>query len=160
MDYSGRFIDAALTVQSGKGVEFGGNQVARLPNSVDATRVVFKQVGWRRGRIDGGREGWGGRRGGRNRKKGVGGRPGKDRCGREGTGRCTPFSCPFIQMTWVPNELEDYSLILLEFLDRLSEPRGWLIKLWECLLPGGIVVITSDFGKWDRARLEGHIGKR
>lgn len=46
MDYSGRFIDAALTIQSGKEVEFGDGKVAGLPTSegVDATRVVFKQV--------------------------------------------------------------------------------------------------------------------
>ena len=46
MDYSGRFIDAALSIQAGKEVEFGEGQVARLPRNegVDATRVVFKQV--------------------------------------------------------------------------------------------------------------------
>ena len=46
MEYSGRFIDAALAIQAGKGVEFGKGQVARLPTGagLDATRVIFKQV--------------------------------------------------------------------------------------------------------------------
>ena len=46
VEYSGRFINAALAIQAGKGVEFGEGQVARLPTDggVDATRVVFKQV--------------------------------------------------------------------------------------------------------------------
>lgn len=47
MDYSGRFVDAGLAIQAGKGMEFGdGNKVACPPVSsgIDLTRVVFKQV--------------------------------------------------------------------------------------------------------------------
>lgn len=61
-------------------------------------------------------------------------------------------------MTWVPNELQEYNLIVVEFLHRLSEPKGWLVKLWECLLPGGIVVVACQ-GKWDHTLLQTHIGK-
>ncbi len=46
-------------------------------------------------------------------------------------------------MTWVPNELEGYNCIVVEFLDRLSEPKGWLIKLWEVLDPQGVLVIVT-----------------
>lgn len=61
-------------------------------------------------------------------------------------------------MTWVPNELEGYDVILIEFLHRLSEPKGWLIKLWECLRAGGLVVVASN-GKWDRPLLQTYIEK-
>jgi hypothetical protein len=46
VDYSGRYIDAAMKIQSGKEIEFGGGEVARLPDveGVDASRVIFKQV--------------------------------------------------------------------------------------------------------------------
>ena len=63
-------------------------------------------------------------------------------------------------MTWVPNELEGYDFVLVDFLDRLSEPKGWLIKLWECLLPQGVVAIASgESGRWDQPCLQGYIGK-
>lgn len=46
VDYSGRFIDAAMAIQAGKRVEFGEGQVARLPadDGIDPARVTFKQV--------------------------------------------------------------------------------------------------------------------
>jgi len=53
-------------------------------------------------------------------------------------------------MTWVPNEIQGFNLAMVEFLDRLSEPRGWLVKLWEGTLPPD---------RWDRSTLEGYIGK-
>lgn len=63
-----------------------------------------------------------------------------------------------LQMTWISNELEGFDMIVIEFLDRLSEPRGWLVKLWECLLPRGLVVV-ADAGKWDKDHLQTHIEK-
>lgn len=108
VDYSGRFIDAVLAIQSGKEVVFGGSRdVARLPQSegLDATRVIFKQ------------------------------------------------------MTWVPNELEGYDVVIVDFLERLAEPKGWLVKLWECLEPQGIAIIADASGKWHQPRLQGYIGR-
>ena len=29
-----------------------------------------------------------------------------------------------LQLTWFPNELEGFNLVLFEFLDRLNEPKG------------------------------------
>lgn len=61
-------------------------------------------------------------------------------------------------MTWVSNELEGYDLVLIDFLHRLAEPKGWLVKLWESVIPGGIVIIASN-GKWDHTLLQTYIGK-
>ena len=46
MDYSGRFLDAAMAIQSGKKVGFGDGEVASVPTSegIDLSNVVFKQV--------------------------------------------------------------------------------------------------------------------
>ena len=46
IDYSGRFLNAAMDIQSGKDVKFGGDKVASFPDgeNVDTTKVVFKQV--------------------------------------------------------------------------------------------------------------------
>ena len=62
------------------------------------------------------------------------------------------------QMTWVPNEIEGHDMVLFEFLDRLAEPKGWLFKLWECLLPRGLVVIAAS-NKWDQTHIQDYIGK-
>ena len=63
-------------------------------------------------------------------------------------------------MTWVPNELEGYDFVVIEFLHRLSEPRGWLVKLWECLVPGGMVIIlTPRQGEQQRDAIQAHIKK-
>lgn len=61
-------------------------------------------------------------------------------------------------MTWVPNELEGFDFILVEFLGRLSEPRGWLVKLWECVGHQSLLLVT-DADQWDQARLQTYIGK-
>ena len=46
VDFSGRFMEAALSIQKGEGVEFGGGEVATLPTQHGAqpSRAVFKQV--------------------------------------------------------------------------------------------------------------------
>ena len=58
MDYSGRFLDAALQLSQGREVRYvssssssssssgggGTERVATLPAGVDASKVVFKQV--------------------------------------------------------------------------------------------------------------------
>ena len=61
-------------------------------------------------------------------------------------------------MTWIPNEIEGFDFVLFEFLDRLSEPKGWLRKLWECVTPNGVVVIATT-EEWGRERIEECIGK-
>ena len=44
VDYCGRFIDAAMKIQGGKVVQYGSQQVARLPSEAQPSRVQFKQV--------------------------------------------------------------------------------------------------------------------
>lgn len=65
----------------------------------------------------------------------------------------------FPQMTWVPNELEGYNCIVVEFLDRLAEPKGWLIKLWEVLDPQGVLVIVTPKQKERQAAIQTNLKK-
>ncbi len=46
MDFSGRFVDAAQSIQAGKEVKFGDGGLAVIPvtSGVDQTRASFKQV--------------------------------------------------------------------------------------------------------------------
>lgn len=61
-------------------------------------------------------------------------------------------------MTWVPNEIENFDVVVFEFLDRLTEPKGWLLKLWESVSPNGLVVFAAS-EKWNEKRIKGYIGK-
>ena len=64
------------------------------------------------------------------------------------------------QLTWVPNELEGFDVAVFECVERLSEARGWLCKLWEVLAPSGLVVFTtSSTHHWDCSKIAGYIGK-
>ena len=62
------------------------------------------------------------------------------------------------QLTWVPNELEGFDVAVFECVERLSEPRGWLYKLWEVVVPGGLLVVTTSHD-WDCSKIESFIGK-
>ena len=44
IDYCGRFIDTAMKIQEGKVVQYGSDQVAKLPSQTQPSRVQFKQV--------------------------------------------------------------------------------------------------------------------
>ena len=59
-----------------------------------------------------------------------------------------------MQLTWIPNEIINYDLVLFDFFDRLSEPRGWMVKLWECVSSQGIVVMIGP----DRTCVQNYIG--
>ena len=62
------------------------------------------------------------------------------------------------QLTWIPNEVESFDLVVFEFLDRLAEPKGWFRKLWESVSPQALMVfVASD--KWDQKRIDSYIGK-
>lgn len=64
----------------------------------------------------------------------------------------------FFQMTWVPNEIENFDFVLFEFLDRLAEPKGWFRKLWESVSPQALLVFAAS-DKWNREKINSHIGK-
>ncbi|XP_035700174.1 ergothioneine biosynthesis protein 1-like [Branchiostoma floridae] len=54
----------------------------------------------------------------------------------------------FKQMTWVPNEIPKSDLVLLDFLDRVTNPKAWWLRLWEIVTDNGIaVVISQKIGK-------------
>ena len=61
-------------------------------------------------------------------------------------------------MTWIPNEIENFDLVVFEFLDRLAEPKGWFRKLWESVSPRALVVFAASHN-WDKGRIDSHIGK-
>ena len=44
VDFCGRFIDAAMKIQNGKVLQYGSQQVAKLPSEADPSHVQFKQV--------------------------------------------------------------------------------------------------------------------
>ncbi len=57
-----------------------------------------------------------------------------------------------MQLTWVANEIVGKDLVLFEFADRVAEPRGWFYKLWETLVPQGIVMVIGS-RKWDKSHI-------
>ena len=44
VDYSGRFLDAAIAIQHGKPVQYGERKVAAIPEGTNSNKVLFKQV--------------------------------------------------------------------------------------------------------------------
>ena len=45
VDFSGRFVDAAMEIQAGKVLQYGSKkQVAKCPTEAEPSRVQFKQV--------------------------------------------------------------------------------------------------------------------
>ena len=70
---------------------------------------------------------------------------------------CNTCSSLPLQLTWTPNELEGFDVVMFEFLDRLNEPKGWMYKLWEVLTAKGLAVFSSD--SWDSKIIHGCIGK-
>ncbi len=59
------------------------------------------------------------------------------------------------------NEIVGYDVVVFEFIDRLSEPRGWLLKLWEVVVSGGVVIfITAPTSNWDQATIGDIISNR
>ncbi|XP_065904281.1 hercynine oxygenase-like isoform X2 [Dysidea avara] len=64
----------------------------------------------------------------------------------------------FIQLTWLPNEIENHDFVLVEFLDRVISPTSWLVKLWECITTDGLLVLSTS-SKWTIDSLTREIGK-
>ena len=65
----------------------------------------------------------------------------------------------YVQMTWVPNELEGFDVAVFESVERLNEPRGWLYKLWEVVVPGGLLIFSSSHSTWNTSHILSYIGK-
>lgn len=67
--------------------------------------------------------------------------------------------CPHhFKLTWIPNEIEGFDLVLFESPERLMQPKAWLVKLWECVTLQGLVVITGTT-EWDASHVRTFIGK-
>jgi hypothetical protein len=61
-------------------------------------------------------------------------------------------------LTWIPNEIENFDLVVFEFLDRLAEPKGWFRKLWESVSPRALVVFAAS-DHWEQDRIDSYVGK-
>ena len=176
VDYGGRFIDAGMKLQQGESLEYGTpKKVARATDfeGVDPGRVAFKQVIKVPHKLHPLFE---------DLEISLELQPhththmhARMHTTHTHTHACThayhththpptdshlPTLPPsyHTQLTWISNEIEDFDLILFEFLDRLAEPKGWLCKLWECLTPRGLAVFAAS-NKWDGKRIGQYIGK-
>lgn len=69
-----------------------------------------------------------------------------------------PKNVNFVQLTWLPNEVENHDFVLVEFLDRVLSPKSWLVKLWECISSDGIMVSCTS-NKWKVTTLSAEVGK-
>jgi len=65
----------------------------------------------------------------------------------------------FQQFTWLPNEIGVYDLIVMSCLNRLSNPKAWLVRLWEIINPRGLVVIKTNV-YWDLESLRAVLGTK
>lgn len=65
----------------------------------------------------------------------------------------------FQQFTWLPNEIGVYDLIVMSCLHRLSNPRAWLIRLWEIINSRGLVIIKTNVD-WDLESLKAVLGNK
>jgi len=65
----------------------------------------------------------------------------------------------FQQFTWLPNEIGVYDLIVMSCLHRLSNPKAWLIRLWEIINTRGLVIIKTNVD-WDLESLKAVLGNK
>eukprot|EP00731_Ephydatia_muelleri_P028971 Em0020g615a len=49
----------------------------------------------------------------------------------------------FKQLTWIPKVVSPTDLVLFEFLERLSNPKAWICRLWECVKPNSFLIILT-----------------
>ncbi|CAH3196614.1 unnamed protein product [Porites evermanni] len=65
----------------------------------------------------------------------------------------------FQQFTWLPNEIGVYDLIVMLSLQRLSNRKAWLVRLWEIMNSGGILIIKINVS-WDLESLRAVMGAK
>uniref|UniRef100_A0A0B7B121 Sulfatase-modifying factor enzyme-like domain-containing protein n=1 Tax=Arion vulgaris TaxID=1028688 RepID=A0A0B7B121_9EUPU len=66
----------------------------------------------------------------------------------------------FKQLTWVSNEIDSHDLVLITHLDRVQNPKAWLVRVWEITKPKGIAVIASKDGSWNKESLHHHLSPK
>lgn len=66
----------------------------------------------------------------------------------------------FKQFSWIPNEIGKHNLVVVTFLERTSNPKAWLVRLWEIVQQSGIIVIVSGGRVLDRDTLGQHLDSR
>lgn len=65
----------------------------------------------------------------------------------------------FQQLTWLPNEIGMFDFIIVSQLHRLSNPKAWLIRLWEIIDPKGLLLIKTN-AQWDIEALKAILGSK
>ncbi|XP_013417309.1 uncharacterized protein LOC106178593 isoform X2 [Lingula anatina] len=112
VDFCGRFLDAAISLQSGKSLTY---TVVNSDNKREKHEAVL--------------------------------------------GDTSASNVIFKQLTWLPNEIGTYDVVLFENIDRVMNPKAWLRRLWEILNKKGVLIIISTKG-WDQAKLRPYIQDR
>ncbi|XP_046339628.2 uncharacterized protein LOC124120813 [Haliotis rufescens] len=71
-----------------------------------------------------------------------------------------PERITFKQLTWISNEVDSHDLVLVTHLDRVQNPKAWLMRVWEITKPNGIAVVGSLSGEWTQEKMQPMLGER
>ncbi|XP_067679037.1 uncharacterized protein [Haliotis asinina] len=71
-----------------------------------------------------------------------------------------PERITFKQLTWISNEVGSHDLVLVSHLDRVQNPKAWLMRVWEITKSNGIAVVGSLSGEWTQDKLQPMLGER
>ncbi|XP_071117341.1 uncharacterized protein [Haliotis cracherodii] len=71
-----------------------------------------------------------------------------------------PERITFKQLTWISNEVDSHDLVLVTHLDRVQNPKAWLMRVWEITKPNGIAVVGSLSGEWTQEKIQPMLGER
>ncbi|XP_076463054.1 uncharacterized protein LOC143295308 [Babylonia areolata] len=71
-----------------------------------------------------------------------------------------PERVVFKQLTWLPNEVNHHNLVIFSHLERVQNPKAWLVRLHEVTSNNGVAIIVSAEGVWNKDVLHSHLGHR
>ncbi|EDO38225.1 predicted protein [Nematostella vectensis] len=70
-----------------------------------------------------------------------------------------PDRVVFKQLTWLPIEIGTFDMIAFTALERLSNPKAWLVRMREIVNPAGLLIVDAHHD-WDQDALAALLGKR
>ncbi|KAL8572528.1 hypothetical protein ACOMHN_019567 [Nucella lapillus] len=65
-----------------------------------------------------------------------------------------------MELTWLPMEVSHHDLVVLSHLERVQNPKAWLLRVPEVTANNGVVVIVNNEGDWNRDTLTSLLGNR
>nr|QTC10020.1 conA [Conus imperialis] len=71
-----------------------------------------------------------------------------------------PERVVFKQLTWLPNEVNSHNLVIMSHLERVQNPKAWLVRLKEVISHNGLAVVVSADGVWNKDTLHEHLHHR